>query len=353
MKVVVTMGTRPEIIRLYHTIKELYLSTIETIVIYTDQNFEPNLSTDILNDSRFENIFKNVRRLRVGQQHYIYQMTPICETLYNGLKYERPDKVLCLGDTNSALFTALVTKKLGIPLYHMEAGNRCYDLNSPEEVNRKLIDSIADVHLCYTEHARRNLLAEGVDANRIHVIGNPMAEFEELHDSPKYIKDEIDILFTCHRQENEQYITNLIAALLEFKNWDAINITLCLHPRFIEHFRDIPFKVIPSTNFSNFVELQKHSDIIITDSGTVCEEANMLKKPVVIIRNTTERPELFDKGNIILAGADNVNRLIDAIDFQIGAQPFEYELPDEYKYQLVSRRVVNILMGKGNYVIAS
>lgn len=353
MKVVVTMGTRPEIIRLYHTVKELYLSTIECASFFTSQNYEPNLSSDILDDPRFGEVFAGTRRFKIKGDSWLAQISPMTKMINNILAWEKPDKVLCLGDTNSALFTTLVAKKRGVPVYHMEAGNRCYDPNSPEEINRKLIDSIADVHLCYTEHARRNLLAEGVDANRIHVIGNPMAEFEELHDSPRYIKEEIDILFTCHRQENERYITNLIAALLEFQDWDAINITLCLHPRFIEYFKDTPFKVIPSTNFSDFVELQKHSDVIITDSGTVCEEANMLRKPVVIIRNTTERPELFEKGNVVLAGADNVNRLIDAIDFQIGAEDFEYELPDEYKYQSVSRRVVNILAGKGNYVIPS
>jgi UDP-N-acetylglucosamine 2-epimerase (non-hydrolysing) len=251
-----------------------------------------------------------------------------------------------LGDTNSGLFTALATKKQGVPLYHMEAGNRCFDPQSPEEVNRRLIDSIADVHLCYTTYAKQNLMAEGVSQNKIHVIGNPIAEFKELHQKGK--KEKL-ILATFHRQENKNNITKIVTALLNYRQ--EYRVLACLHPRYLDEVKYFPIEVVPSVNFSDFITLEKRAQIIVTDSGTVCEEAAMLHTPSVIIRNTTERPELFDCGSTILSGANSVEDIIRAIDVQLDNTSLEeWDTPKEYKYpQLVSQKVRNILIGKGNY----
>ena len=295
MKIAVVMGTRPEIIRLYHTVKILPEKTI----YWTGQNFEKNLSEDLFNDPWLKDAYENVVMLSTQKTETFYaQFGIMINELSLALSKNVPDKVLILGDTNSSLAGALVAKKMGLPLYHMEAGNRCYNPESPEEINRKMIDSITDVHMCYTQHAKQNLILEGIPQNRIHVIGNPIAEFKEFHQvrSPGE-----HILVTCHRKENEPYIKNLIDALRETgKN---TKVLACIHPRFNDYFRGYnEINCWPSVSFSKFVDLQKRAKVIITDSGTVCEEAAILNVPCVIIRETMERPELFDHGSCILSG---------------------------------------------------
>jgi len=346
MKLVVTVGTRPEIIRMYHTVKTLKDTfNVELYLLFTAQNFEVNLSTHIFKDPMFEDTYKSWDGLNTGKKtSFVEQVGPITTGVYDYINQTGADKVLVLGDTNSALFTALAAKKLGVPLYHMEAGNRCFNEKSPEEVNRKIIDSIADVHLCYTQYARQNLLTEGVAANRIHVIGNPICEFEELHE--RYQKKNT-IVATFHRQENEKNITNIISALSYFKN--DYNVTACLHPRYIDKVRGAEFEVIPSINFSDFIKLEGSAKVIVTDSGTICEEAAMLGVPSVIIRDTMERPELFDCGSTILSGADNTDNIINAIYAQLKSF-HSWDIPVGYHWQHVSGRVRNIVVGKGNYV---
>lgn len=341
MNILTTIGTRPEAIRLFHTIKE-----INPVILWTGQNFSKNLSEDILEDPRFGNTFKTRLNFDTkGATKFSIQFSKILKNVYNHLEMLQPEKLLILGDTNSALASALAAKKLGIPVYHMEAGNRCYDPSSPEESNRRMIDSIADVHMCYTSFARQNLLSEGVPLNRIHVIGNPMAEFPELHEDT----DQGDyILVTIHRQENEKYLENL---KLLFKRLarSAMPVKLVLHPRYYNQFDKVSYDVSPSTNFSDFIKLQKRARLIITDSGTVCEEAAMLRKPCLIARRTTERPELLELGSTILADMQDPKKMLDSC-FELIYGITNWELPTEYKFQRVSSKVKNILYGTGNYV---
>ena len=230
----------------------------------------------------------------------------------------------------------------------MEAGNRCYNPKSPEEVNRRMIDSITDVHMCYTEHAKKNLLAEGVPQNRIHVIGNPIAEFKTLHKGA-YLEVSKHVLVTCHRQENEPHIKKLIYALKDFSKYSKI--VACIHPRFNDYFRGYPeIECIPSVSFSEFIKLQKDAQVVVTDSGTVCEEAAMVHRPSVIIRKTMERPELFDTGNTILSGPESRLAIAKAVEIQFNQSLNDWEIPEEYQYQKVSRKVINIILGKGNYI---
>jgi len=345
MKIAVIMGTRPEIIRLYHTVKILP----ETTIYWTGQNFSPNLSDDIFKDPLLNDAYKNVIKLSTeNTQSFCTQFSIMITQLNIQLSQNRPDKVLILGDTNSSLAGALVAKKMGIPVYHMEAGNRCYNPRSPEEINRKLIDSIADVHMCYTEHAKKNLLAEGVPQNKIHVIGNPIAEFKILHDKPLWTEEKDIILVTCHRQENEPYINNLRYALEDFSKY--AKIVACIHPRFNDYFRGYPkITCIPSVSFSEFIKLQKRALVIVTDSGTVCEEAAILGVPCVIIRETMERPELFDYGTCILSGIKRTDEIYAAIKIQ-AVNKNNWEIPIEYRYSKVSEKVKNIILSKGNYI---
>ena len=343
MKIAVIMGTRPEIIRLYHTVKALPEKTI----YWTGQNFSKNLSTDIFNDPWLKDAYDDVVMLSTQKtETFFAQFGITINELFLALSRDMPDKVLVLGDTNSSLAGALVAKKLGLPLYHMEAGNRCYNPQSPEEVNRKMIDSITDVHMCYTKHAKQNLLSEGVPQNRIHVIGNPIAEFKDFHTDRSIGK--FQILVTCHRKENFDYLMNIINALKVISK--KHKVVACIHPRYEDWFRGYEnINCIPSISFSEFVYLEKQSEVIITDSGTVCEEAAILGVPCVIIRETMERPELFDSGSCILSGIKDSKAIIDAVEAQVLSDR-KWNIPEEYRYQIVSEKVKNIILSKGNYI---
>lgn len=344
MKLAIIMGTRPEIIRLYHTVKALP----EATVYWTGQNFEKNLSEDIFNDPILKDAYNNVVMLSTqNTQGFHAQFGIMINELFLALSKNIPDKVLILGDTNSSLAGALVAKKMGIPVYHMEAGNRCYNPKSPEEVNRRLIDSIADIHMCYTKHAKQNLLSEGIPQNRIHVIGNPIAEFSILQENAFLRCMGEHVLVTCHRQENEPYLKNLVTALQDISR--LTKVVACIHPRYVDYFRKCQeITCIPSVPFSEFVELQKRASVIVTDSGTVCEEAALLRVPCVIIRETMERPELFDYGTCILSGIKSTKNIHKAIESQL-VNTCGWNLPEEYEYSRVSNVVKNIILSKGNY----
>lgn len=339
MNVLVSLGTRPEIIRLYYTIKKLRPKHI----FWTGQNFSKNLSTELIEDPRFGGIYNNMYMHDTKEeQEFSKQFASMLVACTEFMKKINPEKLLILGDTNSSLAAALAARKLSIPIYHMEAGNRCYDFNSPEETNRRMIDSISDVHLCYTKFAKQNLLSEGVAQNLIHVIGNPMSEFPEFFENN--IEEKNQILVTIHRKENIDYLSNL---KVFFKHLENIHVKLVLHPRYYDYFKTEKLEVIPSVNFSEFVRLQKESKVIITDSGTVCEEAAMLKKPCLVIRKTTERPELLELGSTILGDISNIKNLEESIDTLLKIDR-NWEIPKEYAYQKVSNKVLTIVQGKIN-----
>lgn len=337
MKVAVIIGTRPEAIRLYYTIK-----TIQPNFLYwTGQNFSKNLSDDILFDKRFGDTYKKIIRNNTDDvTRFDLQFSNLLKGCYDFIEKNKPEKVLILGDTNSCLAAAIASKKLNTTLYHMEAGNRCYNPKSPEETNRKIIDSISDVHLCYTEFAKKNLLAEGVSQNKIHVIGNPMAEFPEMHESSF---EERHVLIDIHRAENEKYLTRIKEVIENLEE----ECKLIVHPRFFEKFQNLGLNPKPSVSFSQFVKLEKYSKLIITDSGTVCEEAAMLGKRCIVFRETMERPELLELGNTILCNPKNelYKTCIDFINDEVIKN-----IPKEYEEQKVSLKVKRIIQGSVNYI---
>lgn len=309
------VGTRPEIIRLSEIIKK-FDKYFEHTLVHTGQNWDYTL-----NQVFFEN-------LKLREPNYYLEsvgenlgetMGNIIAKSYDLLQKVQPDALLILGDTNSAL-SAISAKRLKIPIFHMEAGNRCFDENLPEEINRRIVDHISDVNLPYTEHARRYLLAEGVRKEHIYVTGSPMAEvlkvYEKEIEESKILealslKRNHYILVSAHREENidnEQNFFSLMTAINEIAEKYQMPVIYSTHPRsqkFIEkrQFRFHPLvQNLKPFGFFDYNHLQKNAYCVMSDSGTVPEEASILQFPAVSIRTSTERPEALDKGAIILAG---------------------------------------------------
>jgi UDP-N-acetylglucosamine 2-epimerase (non-hydrolysing) len=317
MKVMTILGTRPEIIRLSRIIEKLD-GLCDHVLVHTNQNYDPNL-----NDVFF-------KQLGVRQpDHYLgargsfgEQIGTILEQGERVMLEEKPDRFLVLGDTNSSL-AAIIAKRLGMPVFHMEAGNRCFDDRVPEEVNRRIIDHSSDVLLPYTERSRQNLLREGIPGERIHVTGNPIYEVIKHNDSSirqskilsqLELKAEKYFLVTMHREENvdvENRLHGITIALDRLQQQYKIPVIVSTHPRTRQrlksfgiklnneevHFRD-PF------NFFDFIALEQHAFCILSDSGTVQEECCLLKKANVTIRDVTERPETIECGSNMISGAD-------------------------------------------------
>lgn len=317
IKIDIVIGTRPELIRLSQIIKKIkQIPCFKTRIIWTNQNYEPTLS---------EIFFKEFDI----QPDIILQ----CDT--NGLSFisqcmsffkydiDTADYLMILGDTNSCLTAALVYKKYGVPIVHLEAGNRCFDENNvPEEINRKLIDSISDYHLCYTQNAKQNLLIENKPINKITVIGNPITEVYKNIVGYDVIESTGMNIATIHRKEN----LTIERLILIFKNLQNLpnKTKLIIHPTLRavlkkggytpeaiqKYYTNIEF--IEPVNFKEFINLELSSNCVITDSGTVPEECYLRNIPCVLIRNSTERPELIDSGSMILCS--NLNNLKDAIE---------------------------------------
>ncbi|HOL32776.1 MAG TPA: UDP-N-acetyl glucosamine 2-epimerase, partial [Anaerohalosphaeraceae bacterium] len=279
------------------------------------------------------------------------------------LKQEKPDAVLILGDTNSSI-AGIMAKRLKIPIYHMEAGNRCFDLNVPEEINRRIIDHISDFNLCYTEHARRHLLSEGLPHRRIYVTGSPMREVLNIHleriKASKALQElGLDkgkfFLVSIHREENVDRREGLTALIDAFEklasefNWPVIVST---HPRTRKRLETLGRKNISDKirwmkpfGFLDYVNLQMNAACVLSDSGTICEESSMLGFPAVTVRTAMERPEAMDTGSIVLTGldADVIVKSVKVQMDEVGSQGLC--VPDDYQITNTSHRVLNIILG--------
>jgi len=315
LKVTTIVGTRPEIIRLSEIIKKFDLYFDHTLV-HTGQNYDYELN---------EIFFKELC-LRVPDYYLDCAGADLGETIgnviarsYKLLETKRPDALLILGDTNSAL-SAISAKRLKIPIFHMEAGNRCFDQNLPEEINRKIVDHISDVNLAYTEHARRYLIAEGYRKEHIYVTGSPLMEVltvyrEKINSSDILNRLSLNangyILLSAHREENIDneknfvYLMNAVNIMAETYNMPII---YSAHPRSrnVIEKREFTFHPLVRSQkpfgFFDYNKLQQNAFCVVSDSGTLPEEAAILNFPGVVIRTSTERPEAFDKGVLILGG---------------------------------------------------
>lgn len=355
MKILTLLGTRPEIIRLSRIIPKLDKLS-KQIVLHTGQNYDPNLNDiffselgvrpcDLVTDSKANTLSEQLGKIFLG--------------IETAIKEHKPDKVLILGDTNSSL-GALVCARFNVPVYHMEAGNRCYDLKVPEEVNRRIIDTASTINMPYTNLSRENLLREGMSNNKIFVTGNPINEVL-LHYSKEIdssnILDRLNlqkgkyVIVTAHRAENvdiDNRLNNIFKALNEVAK--DYKVVFSCHPRTREKLNrfniEINSNIIVSEPFGffDFVNLEKNCKLAISDSGTVQEEMCLLGIPTVTIRDSTERPETVWCGSNVVSGLETENILscYDRMKNYTGS----WTPPVEYSRSDVSDTVVNILMSK-------
>ncbi|MGH8643031.1 MAG: non-hydrolyzing UDP-N-acetylglucosamine 2-epimerase [Gammaproteobacteria bacterium] len=357
MKIVTVLGTRPEIIRLKLVIEKLD-SLCEHVLVHTGQNFHPSLSDTFFEQLRVRQPDQHlgVRGDTFGEQ--AAQILTGCEKVFRD---HRADRLLILGDTNSSL-CAIVAKRMGIPVFHMEAGNRCYDDRVPEEVNRRLIDHSSDILMPYTERSRANLLREGIFGDRIFVIGNP------IHEVIGHFKEEIDasnvlenlglarngyFLVTMHRAENvdiESRLRRLTAALVGLEERYGIPIIASTHPRtrvrmesagLKDENRNVRFS--DPFGFFDFIKLERNARCVLSDSGTVQEECAIFGVPNVTLRDVTERPETVECGSNILSGAEP-EKIIACVHKVLTLQP-RWTPPPEYLAPAVSDTVVRIVTG--------
>jgi UDP-N-acetylglucosamine 2-epimerase len=363
IKLATIIGTRPEIIRLAQIIKKADFN-FNHILIHTGQNYDYELNEIFFKDLglREPDYFLNVVGNNLGET-----IGNVISKSYNILLQEKPDALLVLGDTNSVLCT-IAAKRLKIPIFHMESGNRCFDQNVPEEINRKISDHISDINLTYTEHSRRYLLSEGFRKDHVFVTGSPLYEvllenliniessnvLKELNLIPKKY-----IIVSLHREENIDNDYNfllLVDSLNAVADKFQMPIIFSIHPRtkkkIIEkkiHFNEL-IMLMPPFGFFDYISLQKNSFIVLSDSGTISEESAMMKFPAISIRTSTERPEAIDSGSIILGGI-TTNEILSAIDTcQNTFNHNEFTLPAEYLINDVSTRVIRIVQSYTNII---
>ncbi|WP_372632106.1 non-hydrolyzing UDP-N-acetylglucosamine 2-epimerase [Cohnella sp.] len=317
MRIVTILGTRPEIIRLSVLIGKLDRLAERHVLVHTGQNFTSSLSGVFFEQMglRAPDLLLDDRKETVGGQ--LASMFGAVEQL---LRKERPDRVLVLGDTNSAL-CALVAERMGIPVVHMEAGNRCFDLNVPEEKNRRVIDAVSTYNLPYTENSKHNLLREGFPVNRIFRSGNPIYEvlrhYEEQIDASSILgrlglTAGQYLLATIHRAENVDSpatLRGIMQGLSLTAEEHGLPLVCSLHPRTRSRLsEELRASVHPLVTFHepfgffDFVHLEKNALLALTDSGTVQEECCIFGVPTVTVRQTTERPETVDCGSNVVAG---------------------------------------------------
>lgn len=357
MKVMTILGTRPEIIRLSGVIR-LLDKHAEHVLVHTGQNYDERLSGIFFDDLgvRRPDERMDVRADGFGAQ--IGRILENAEKLF--LKY-RPDRLLVLGDTNSGM-SAVVARRLGIPVYHMEAGNRCYDDRVPEEVNRRVIDHSSSVLMPYTQRSRENLLREGFPGERIFVTGNPIKEVIDAHAdriSASRALERLGVrkgqyfLVTMHRAENvdvEERLRSLVDAMALLHKEFRFPVICSFHPRtrskvesFGVNIRRAGLRFVEPFGFFDFIRLEKSAFCLLSDSGTVQEEACIFGVPNVTIRDVTERPETVECGSNILSGADPdaVLRLVRLVTGRKG----KWQPPPEYLADWVADTVCRIVLG--------
>jgi UDP-N-acetylglucosamine 2-epimerase (non-hydrolysing) len=355
------VGTRPEIIRLSRIIPHLD-QVADHLLVHTGQNFDPHLSDLFFQELgiRQPNHHMHIRAETAGAQ-----IGAIIQQSEQVLREHQPDRLLLLGDTNSAL-SAIMAQRMGIPVYHMEAGNRCYDRRVPEEVNRRIIDHSSDLLLPYTERSRANLLREGNAGERIFVTGNPIYEVLQ-HYAPQVCDSSIldnlalaahqYILVTMHRAENvdiESRLRNLVNSLIQLQEQYQLPVIISTHPRTKASLAKFGIQVtneaihfLEPFGLFDFVKLEQNAFCVLTDSGTVQEECCIFGVPTVTIRDVTERPETLEVGSNILSGAD-VDSIIQSVRTVVTMRDV-WESPREYLAKNVSQTVIKILLSHDHW----
>lgn len=357
LKLMTIIGTRPEIIRLSAVIKcaDKYFNQV---LVHTGQNWDYTLNEVFFKDLglREPNYYLDSVGKDLGET-----MGNIIAKSYEIMQKEKPDAILLLGDTNSAL-SAISAKRLKIPIFHMEAGNRCWDWNVSEMINRKIVDHISDINLPYTEHSRRYLISEGIDGKTIFVTGSPMREvlrdhMEQIEKSDILEKLGLEkrkyILLSSHREENidnEENFMSLMTAINNIAEKYQMPVIYSTHPRSQKFIEKRNFKFHPLVRnlkpfgFMDYNKLQMNSYCVLSDSGTLSEESAMLGFPGVLIRTSTERPEVLDKGSVVIGGITD-KTVEQALELAVSMNDNKEEvvMAEDYADTNVSVKVVKLI----------
>jgi len=358
IKVMTVLGTRPEIIRLSAVIKACD-KYFEHILVHTGQNWDYALNEIFFKELE---IRKPDYYLEAVGENLGETIGNIISKSYNLFREINPEALLILGDTNSAL-SAIAAKRLKIPIFHMEAGNRCFDQNVPEELNRRIVDQISDINLPYTEHSRRYLLSEGIRKEYIFVTGSPMPEvLNNCRDSIKEsrilaelkLEKNEYILVSAHREENldiEENFIDVVNSLNSVTEEFELPLIYSTHPRSWEKIEEKKIKFNPLIRklkpfgFIDYNKLQQNAFCVLSDSGTLSEESAILNFPAVLIRTSTERPEVLDKGSIIIGGIKSkevIQSIYSAVEM-FKVMDNKNILPLDYQDTNISMKVVKII----------
>jgi len=361
LKVMTIVGTRPELIRLSRVVARLD-ATVDHVLVHTGQNYDFTLNEVFFQDLgiRKPDHLLGVDTSSLGRV--------LGETLIRSeavLVEEKPDAVLDLGDTNSSI-AAVMAKRMRIPVYHMEASNRCFDENVPEETNRRLVDHVADFNLVYTEHARRNLLAEDLHPRRIMLTGSPMREVLDTYLPQIQASDILDrlsltdggyFLVSAHREENVDFperLKMLLECLAAVREKWGLPVYVSTHPRTRKRLEALPDWTEPEGivfhepfGFHDFNRLQLSAACVLSDSGTIAEESTILGFPAIRLRDSIERPEALDTSGIIMTGLD-AHDVVTAMTVAMANKPAEHGVsevtPSDYLISNTSARAVNFIL---------
>lgn len=357
LKVMTIVGTRPELIRLSRVIARLD-ETVDHVLVHTGQNYDHSLNQVFFDDL---GIRKPDHLLGVDTSSLGRMLGETLIKTEEVLLTEQPDALLVLGDTNSSI-AAVMAKRMRIPVFHMEAGNRCFDENVPEETNRRLVDHVADFNLVYTEHARRNLLAEGLHPRRIQMTGSPMREVLEHYRNKIDASDVLArlrltesgyFLVSAHREENVDdpaRLTKLLSCLFAVQEqWD-LPVLVSTHPRTRKRLEALTGWTSPDGisfaepfGFHDYNRLQLGAACVLSDSGTIAEESTLLGFPAVTLRDSVERPEALDSGGIMLTGLDP-SSVRDAVAVAMSPRSIPSVVPAGYEIADTSERVLRFIV---------
>ncbi len=364
LKLMSIVGTRPEIIRLSEVLRKAD-TYFEHTLVHTGQNYDYELNQIFFEQLRLRapDFYLSAAGSNLGES-----MGNIIAKSYTLMQEQKPDALLILGDTNSAL-SAISAKRLKIPIFHMEAGNRCWDWNVSEMINRKIVDHISDINLPYTENSRRYLLSEGIDGKTIFVTGSPMAEVIHTHKEQIAqsdvlqrlgLKDRGYILLSAHREENidnEQNFLSLMNAVNRIAQNYGMPIIYSCHPRSKKHIEQRNFVFHPLVQslapfgFLDYNKLQQNAYCVLSDSGTLSEESALLNFAAVLIRTSTERPEALDTGSIVIGGIDG-DEVEQAMELAVAMRDAgeQSRLPHDYNDLNVSTKVIKIIQSYAKIV---
>jgi UDP-N-acetylglucosamine 2-epimerase (non-hydrolysing) len=364
LKVLTILGTRPEIVRLSRIINKLNIN-FNHILVNTGQNYDPQLNNIFFKDLKLTKPNYILNCKNKNSIEFISQLLVKCDFI---LHKEKPDAVLILGDTNSA-FSALVAKKHKIPIFHIEAGNRSFDLRVPEELNRSLVDKISDINMTYSDVAKNNLIKENFPLDQIFKIGSPLREVFEHYknqiDHSKILeklnlKKKNYILVSCHREENLDYkdnLNNIFSAIYKISKKFNSKIVFSTHPRIREKLKKIKKFLFKNITFYkpfgyfDYMKLQLNSKLTISDSGSIVEESNILNFPAINLRETTERQEGMEKSSAIISGL-KINEIVNSSEITIKKflkNPIQ-DTHQDYSELNVSDKVVTIIQSYTDYI---